>query len=116
MTAGLLKHDVLVTRAVTAIYNAQTADEKNGKYTNWDNKVGFNRSDAKFGCSLAEQLAKGKTLSPKQLAAARRMMIKYRSQLAFQANCKLAVAVAEGLAGLVAYAASVQDEQVATAA
>lgn len=117
--ALLLKSDLHVERALLAIHKAQTADEQSVKITKHTNMVGFNIPDARFGSSLAEQIqnsvrAPGNRLSPKQLLIARKMVIKYRKQLARQANECFATAVAEGLAGLVAFAAT--SENVAQAA
>ncbi len=104
--ALLLVSDGAVARAVTVLAGEQTSDEIKGKHTWHDNKVGFNKMDAEFGTSLAERLAKGKSLTEKQAKAARRMVIKYRVQLANKANAALAVAVATGLANIAALAAS----------
>jgi len=100
----LLKSDLHVARAVVAIHRRQTADEQSIKITKHTNRVGFSIPDARFGSSLAEQIENGKTLSDKQLACARKMVVKYRQQLARQANERFALAVAEGLVGLVAFA------------
>ena len=45
------------------------------------NETGFNKLDTKFGNSLAEQISKGRTLSPKQIAAAAALLRKYHRQL-----------------------------------
>jgi hypothetical protein len=42
---------------------------------------GFNGRDAEFGHSLANQLEAGRTLSPKQRAAATKMLTIYKKQL-----------------------------------
>jgi hypothetical protein len=117
--ALLIKSDLHVERALVAILAAQTADEQAGGFTVHHNKVGFSGADAEFGTSLAKQINKskreaGKRLSPKQLPYARKIAIKYRKQLTRQANERFAIAVAEGLAGLVAFAAA--SENVAQAA
>lgn len=115
----LLKSDLHVERALCAILDAQTADEQAGGYTTHCNNVGFSGADAEFGTSLANQINKskrvpGQRLSEKQLKYARKIAVKYRKQLTHQANKRFATAVAEGLAGLVAFAAA--SENVAQAA
>ena len=45
------------------------------------NGVGFNGTDTAFGRSLAFQIGKGRTLTPKQRAAAYKMLRKYQGQL-----------------------------------
>lgn len=50
-------------------------------YAAYENGVGFNGRDTAFGNSLADQVRAGKTLSPKQRAAAYRMLRTYKVQL-----------------------------------
>ena len=112
--ALLLKSDLHVERALVALLGAQTASEAASGTTSVDNGVGFSGAHAEFGTSLAKQINKstrpeGQRLSPKQMPHARKMVVKYRKQLARQANMRFAVAVAEGLAGLVAFAATAAD-------
>ena len=91
-----------VERAVMALYERQTADEQATQATREHNGVGFNGTDAPILTSFAEQL-KGigwytnnygvsvrrnapRRLSEKQLALARRKVLKYAGQLAAIAN------------------------------
>lgn len=71
----------VVAGAVVTIYRFQTPDEQAAMRTGHDNGVGFNMLDAGFGTSLAEQVLERKTLTEKQVAAARRMIRKYVGQL-----------------------------------
>jgi len=70
-----------VKRALVVLYLEQTAEEQVSYSANTTNKKGFNGVDASFGTSLAEQCMKGRELSEKQLAAARKMLKKYVTQL-----------------------------------
>jgi len=91
----LQKSDKTVTRAIVAIYQYQTDDEKVAEMTKYNNGVGFNGCDAMIGTSFAQQIIKGRTLSYKQMAIARKIIIKYAGQLANIANIKEAQKVQE---------------------
>jgi hypothetical protein len=82
IVAALGRSDLFVGRAVAALYERQTAYEKDAKVTKEDNKVGFNGVDAEILSSFAEQFKRRGFLTPKQLVIARRKMPKYRKQLA----------------------------------
>jgi hypothetical protein len=84
--ALLDRSDRAVERAILAIYNLQTADEKNWQGTAHLNGVGFNAYDAKFGSSLAEWLNAGRSFTRGQLKSAKKMAKKYRRQLVLIAN------------------------------
>jgi hypothetical protein len=86
--ALLNESDTAVCRAVLAIYEKQTADEQATASTAENNGIGFNGADAGFGSSLAKQYAERGSLSPRQIACARKMMRKYANQLAEIANAK----------------------------
>jgi len=65
----------------------QTADEQSGEHTNVHNKVGFNQVDAPFLTSIAKALPRyDNHMTPRQLAAARKMLVKYWRQLVGIAN------------------------------
>lgn len=68
-------------RGVVAIYEKQTADEKNTDSTNRTNGVGFTGADARFGSSIAKRLIAGGGVTPNQLVACKKMMKKYAGQL-----------------------------------
>jgi hypothetical protein len=69
------------TRAIVKLWQRQTADEQASQSTGHDNGVGFNGTDAFILSSFAEQINKGRTLSPKQLAIAFRKLPKYSKQI-----------------------------------
>ena len=68
-------------RAVVAIYERQTADEKQDGETRHNNKVGFSGPDAYILSEFARWLVSGKHLSQKQLALAQKRIGKYAGQL-----------------------------------
>jgi hypothetical protein len=74
-------NDGLVVEALIAIYNRQTADEKQSAVTTHENGYGFSGFDAEFGSSLATQAIKRGTLSEKQMIYARKLIRKYAGQL-----------------------------------
>jgi hypothetical protein len=92
------------TRAVAMIYTLQTADEQESGTTHNLNGVGFSGCDAEILSSFAKQLAKGRTLSAKQMAIVFRKMPRYWRQVAgfipqdkmdaIEAQAKLALPVA----------------------
>lgn len=69
------------SRAITVLYGFQTADEQEAGSTKEHNGAGFNGTDAFILSSFAEQVAKGRTLSAKQLAIAYRKLPKYQRQV-----------------------------------
>jgi hypothetical protein len=77
----LAKNDGAVERAILAIWNRQTADEKGAKHTRHSNGIGFSGSDASLGSYYAQWLRNGRHLSGQHLAKARAMAQKYRKQL-----------------------------------
>ena len=87
----LATRDVAVTKGVLAIYAYQTAVEQSAEATNEDNGVGFNGADAPILSSFAKQLQQGRTLSAKQMAIAKKKIMKYAGQLCKIANTKEAV-------------------------
>jgi hypothetical protein len=82
----LEKSDKAVQRAIVALYERQTESERNTEATVEKNGVGFNGFDAKFFSSLAQQIQSGRVLSQKQIAFARKGIMKYSKQLAQIAN------------------------------
>lgn len=86
---GLLeKNNAAVNRAVLAIYEGQTFDEKSAEYTKYSNGVGFNAFDAKRGTYYAEYIERNGSLTGRHLEVARKMMKKYAGQLSSIANNK----------------------------
>lgn len=72
---------VWAARAITALYKRQTHDEQVTQDTRHHNDMGFTSADARILSSFAEQIHRGRTLSPKQLAIAYRKLPKYAKQL-----------------------------------
>jgi len=72
--------DKAVKAALLRIWNWQTEDEKHTHSTN-QTGVGFNGVDAEILTSFAEQLSKKNWLSPKQIAIARKRLMKYSNQI-----------------------------------
>jgi hypothetical protein len=68
-------------RAIVKLWQRQTADEQASQNTGHDNGVGFNGTDAFILSSFAEQINKGRTLSPKQLTIAFKKLPKYSRQI-----------------------------------
>lgn len=90
-TAEMIREKLLtdprwLRRAIVAIWQRQTADEQSALTTKYHNGVGFNGRDAGILSSFAEQITRGRTLSAKQVAVARKLMPKYSRQLASIAN------------------------------
>jgi hypothetical protein len=77
-----------VERAIVAIYERQTPDEKATHETSKTNGVGFSKFDAEFLSSLAEWIKRGRTLTPRQLAIGRNKIKRYHRQLVELANEK----------------------------
>lgn len=77
----LASNDNWVLRGLVAIWNKQTADEKEVKVTRHSNGIGFTGSDAEFLSKLAERVSSGYSLSFKQMECIRRGMKKYSGQL-----------------------------------
>jgi hypothetical protein len=80
--------DKAVERAILAIYERQTADEKASSCTQHDNTVGFSAFDAATGSYLARLIKRGFKLYPDKMAKARKLAVRYRRQLAEIANSK----------------------------
>lgn len=79
-------NDYFVCACLSRMLERQTRDEQECADTKHRNGRGFNSHDAKFLTSLAVQARKYRHLSPKQLAAARKALYKYRRQLTEIAN------------------------------
>jgi hypothetical protein len=81
-------NDRAVERAVLAIYERQTADEKQTRQTKHDNTVGFRQNHAPKMSQFARYLKAGGHLYPAQLELARKWMKMYRRQLCEIANSR----------------------------
>lgn len=87
----LARNDDQVGKALVKLYELQTEDEKASGSTHEYNSVGFNSFDAEILSSFAEFYMKYHRLSPKQLAIARKKIMKYAKQLVNIANSANAV-------------------------
>lgn len=84
---NLLKNDDrFLCRAILKLYNEQTEDEKTIGNTKHSNGVGFNKFDAEIMSSFAEFMQRAGFLTEKQIAVARKKMMKYNKQLTRLAN------------------------------
>ena len=90
----LQENDRAVARAVVAIYQRQTDEEKNSQATLKTNGVGFNQADARRGAYYAGYIKTAGRLTGRHLGIARDMMQKYWRQLADIANEKEQIAQA----------------------
>ena len=79
--AALASNPAWAHRALVVLHDQQTRDEQETRTTETHNGVGFTGIDAEILSSFAEQVKRGRTLSPKQLAIAHRRLPKYAAQL-----------------------------------
>ena len=75
-------------RAILALYEFQTEEEKAVGEAKQTNARGFNKFDAEFLSSLAKWILADRMLSTKQLKAARKALVKYSGQLVKIAEAK----------------------------
>jgi hypothetical protein len=85
----LCTRNVAVERAILAIYERQTLDEKACSDTKHRNGIGFTGADARLGTYYAKWILSGKHLSGRHLENARQMSRKYIRQLVDIATSKL---------------------------
>jgi hypothetical protein len=83
---------IQVAAMLLAIYDRQTDGEQSSETTDHLNGMGFNGTDAAFGSRMAKWYQSKGFLSPKQDAAARKMLRKYWKQLWLVAEAKKGVA------------------------
>lgn len=67
--------------AIVELYRRQEPDERHAGVTAHRNARGFNKFDARFMSSLAEQILNGRELSQRQAEVAARIMQKYARQI-----------------------------------
>lgn len=77
----LSEFDGWAIRGLLAVYDKQTADEKQTETTRHSNGVGFRGSDAEFLSSLANRYITRGSLTEKQLATLKKVMPVYAKQL-----------------------------------
>ena len=80
--------DKAVCRALVVLHSRQTDDERDSQSTRHTNGRGFSQFDAAFLSSLAEQYERRGSLSPKQIACARKKVVRYAGQLLEEADAK----------------------------
>lgn len=88
--------DDAVQRAITLLYARQTAEEQASAVTVEHNGRGFNGADAELLTSFAQQIARGRNLTPRQMEFARRKVRKYARQILEVALAKHAAKAAKG--------------------
>lgn len=88
IVALLDRSDKAVERAVVAIFNRQTPDEKQTSSTRHDNQRGFRANHTSKGSYYARWVNSGRSLSGFHLQNARKIVKQYRRQLCEQANVK----------------------------
>lgn len=69
-------------RGLVRIHSLQTVDEQISQQTSHNNGVGFSGVDANILSSFADQVNRGRTLSPKQMAIVFKKMPRYWKQIA----------------------------------
>lgn len=82
----LSTNDKMVMRSTAKLFELQTEDEKNSDSTGHNNGVGYNGTDAFIMSKFAKFFNKYGYLTEKQLAIARRKIMKYSKQLTRIAN------------------------------
>ena len=93
----LAESDKAVARAILAIYNRQTEDEKAIKETSESNGVGYNGVDANFMSSLAQFYQSKGFLTAGQVKYGRKAIMKYAGQLTTIANANITPAALKEL-------------------
>ena len=79
-------------RGLLRIYEDQTASEQASGHTSEHTGVGFTGVDGEILSSFAEQINKGRTMSPKQMALIYKKMPKYAAQLEKASKAKVRTA------------------------
>lgn len=77
------KSDKALYRAILAIYNNQTDEERATGSSVEDNGIGFTKWDAGDMTAIAKKVAAGKALTPGEIAKSRNKMVKYWKQLMY---------------------------------
>lgn len=85
----LKMNDKAVERAMVALYDRQTRDEKATSDTKHNNNVGFSGAHAKKGSYYARWVLSGRKLDGYHLEKARGIALRYTRQLAEIANANL---------------------------
>ena len=88
ITNLLTKNDRAVEKAIVAIYDRQTPDEKATSDTRHDNHRGFRSNHASKGSYYARWVLSGRKLTGHHLVNARKIALQYHRQLCEVANAK----------------------------
>lgn len=83
---NLLKNDKWVSRAILALYNLQTPEEKKERKCLVPDGVGFDNADIATMSSFVAYFKKFKHFTPHQIFEARKRICKYLGQLVKLAN------------------------------
>lgn len=83
------KNQAWLERAILALFEKQTSDEKITEDTHHHNKQGFNKPDAHLLSYYAKWIQSGKHLDGAHLEKARNKVLKYSGQLTKIANQQL---------------------------
>jgi hypothetical protein len=78
----LATNEAWAVKALVKVYTLQTLDEQATGQTSNLNGVGFSGIDSRLLSSFAEQVNKGRTLSPKQMSILYKKMPRYHKQVA----------------------------------
>ncbi len=97
--AALERSDKFVERALLALYERQTQDERDNATTTHSNGIGFSGVDAPILTSCAQwvlrsRMPEGLRLTPRQRAVVRKKVRKYVGQLVEVAEARRAATVA----------------------
>lgn len=84
----ILRNNRAVERAILAIYQRQTEDEKMVEETTHHNGIGFSGAHARLGTYYAKWILKGNALTGRHLEKARAMSLHYVGQLVDIANSR----------------------------
>lgn len=86
----LIRSDKAVVVAIVRLYEHQTSFEKESKSTVDHNGIGFSAFDAFSGTNFARMINRKKLLSSGQIEKARKISLRYTTQLAIMALRKQA--------------------------
>lgn len=90
ITALLTTNNLAVERAIVSIYNRQTIDEQSAGETKHSNGMGFSGAHSQLGTYYAKWVLSGRHLNGTHLDKARKMALRYTSQLLIVVNEKRA--------------------------
>jgi hypothetical protein len=86
INALLLANPLAVERAITRLFQFQTADEQSAGGTRWSNGQGFSAPHARMGTYYARWILSGRRLSGPHLERATKIAVRHSQQLVAYAN------------------------------